>query len=399
MSAIKPPGEHKQQLGGLGGDIMRYCSTDEETILCSDSIETIDILLERLRAWKHVCEYLCSYVSATAKAQKSQSLEFETILKEMVKVYSVAQGNLNDSVLPMLERLLKEIKSEAKQLKAHRSNGPHLIEKAWRATQKHIILLAKSTRSYDAGTKHKIEQSHDPYLLRQGVDSRLHEQAMKEMNDQQENQEIQESFLWFEMHILQTVQCVLAKFFQFMGGQLDHLHAMYGDILGTAQLIRPDLEWLKFVERKNASPLNPEALERSSVYTTFPNKDHRATKPIIEGNLICQSHGINEDGYYVVTRAGYLYGFGRENNLNQRLAPNLSLYLPNCSIGSVDDVEFNVRGVDLSSRNPVNPFYTTYEFIFKAQSADEAEKWHSAMDEAIRQTTLFLSAPRDAEVA
>ncbi|KAJ5973956.1 hypothetical protein N7481_011166 [Penicillium waksmanii] len=428
MSAIIAPDEYSQQLAALGDDSVSRCSTDEETILGYDSGETIDILLERLSAWKHVCEYLYSYISATAKAQKSQSREYETILKsvsypleeghhfkpstdgvaglfeniytntkEMVKVYALAERNLNDSVLLMLERLLKEIKSEAKQLKVDKSNGANLIAKAWRATQKHIILLAKSTRSYDASTGNKVEQSHDPYLLRQGVHSKLIEQATKEKDDRQENQEIQESFLWFEMHILQTVQCVIAKFFQFMGGQLDHQRAMYGDILGTAQLIHPDLEWFSFVERKNAALLDPEPLRRLSVYSTFPNKDHRATKPIIEGDLECHCHGITKECHYVVTRAGYLHGFGRNKELYQQPVPEMSLYLANCSIGPVNDLNFSVQGVNVSSRNSVNPFHTTTKFIFRAQSTDEAERWHSAIDAAIRHSTSSLLATADTE--
>jgi hypothetical protein len=111
-----------------------------------------------------------------------------------VKVNAAAEGNLNESVLPMLQRLLKEIKSKAKQLKIDKSKGANLIEKAWRATQKYILLLARSTRSYDTSTSYKIERSHDPYLLRQGIDSRLIEQATREKVDRQENQEIQESF-------------------------------------------------------------------------------------------------------------------------------------------------------------------------------------------------------------
>jgi hypothetical protein len=300
-----------------------------------------------------------------------------------VKVNAAAEGNLNESVLPMLQRLLKEIKSKAKQLKIDKSKGANLIEKAWRATQKHILLLARSTRSYDASTGYKIERSHDPYLLRQGVNSRLIEQATREKVDRQENQEIQESFLWFEMHILQTVQCVLAKLFQFMGGQFDHQRAMYGDILGTAQLIHPDLEWFSFVERKNAALLNSEAIRRLSVYTTFPNKDHRATKPIIEGDLVCRSNDILKNYHYVVTHAGYLHGFDRDNTHYQASVPEMSLYLADCSISPVNDVEFSVQGVNVSSRNLVNPFHAVTQYIFRAQSVEEAKKWYSAIDAAI----------------
>ncbi|OJK03475.1 hypothetical protein ASPACDRAFT_111269 [Aspergillus aculeatus ATCC 16872] len=417
--------EQSQQLGAPDGESLSRCSADEEPVLGSDSGETIHILLERLMAWKHVCEYLRSYIVATAKAQKSQSREYEMILKsvssplkeshhfkpstdgvaglfediyintkEMVNVYAAAEQNLNDSVQPMLERLIEEIKFKAKQLRFDRSRGTSLIEKAWRATQKHIILLARSTRSFDAGTVNMIKQSHDPYLLRQVVDSQLHEQATKEQDDRQENREIQESFLWFEMHILQTVQCVLAKLFQFMGGQFDHQRAMYGDILGTAQLIHPDLEWFSFVERKNAAPLDHEAMQRLSVYTTFPNKDHRATKPIIEGDLVCDSHGTTKDCHCVVTPAGYLYGFGYYDDLSRHTVPELSLFLANCYISPVDNVNFIVQGVDLSSRSLVNPFHTTTEFRFRAQSPNEAEKWHSAIDVAIRLPTSSLRAAK-----
>lgn len=37
--------------------------------------------MERLRAWKHMCVYLEDYVSATAKVQKSQSKDYEKVLK------------------------------------------------------------------------------------------------------------------------------------------------------------------------------------------------------------------------------------------------------------------------------------------------------------------------------
>lgn len=314
------------------------------------------------------------------------------ISKEFVKVYAASEENLNASVLPILRRLLKEIKSKAKQLKVDKSKGENLVKKARLATEQHIILLAKTTRSYDASTGKKIEQPYDPYLVRQGVDIRLVDQAMKEKVDRQENEEIQKSFLWFEMHILQSVQSVLAKLFQFMGSQFDHQHAMYGDILGTAQLIHPDLEWFSFVERKNAALRNSEALRRSSVYSTFPNKDHRATKPIMEGDLVYQPRGIPKLGHCVVTRAGYLHYFDSKDDPTQQSIPEISLYLADCSINSVDNANFRVQGVNVSKRNLVNPFHTTTQHIFRAQSFDEAEKWLSAIDTAIRELPSSLSS-------
>ena len=43
--------------------------------------QTTNLLVERLRAWKQMCGYLEDYVSVTAKVQKSQSKDYEKILK------------------------------------------------------------------------------------------------------------------------------------------------------------------------------------------------------------------------------------------------------------------------------------------------------------------------------
>lgn len=43
--------------------------------------QTTAILVERLQAWKHMCGYLENYITATHKAQKAQSKEFEKVFK------------------------------------------------------------------------------------------------------------------------------------------------------------------------------------------------------------------------------------------------------------------------------------------------------------------------------
>jgi predicted component of type VI protein secretion system len=64
--------------------------SDDEAIPETDSSETTTLLLERLRAWKHMCGYLEEYFSVTAKVQKSQSKDYEKILK--VSVYANGSG-------------------------------------------------------------------------------------------------------------------------------------------------------------------------------------------------------------------------------------------------------------------------------------------------------------------
>lgn len=44
-------------------------------------LKTTNILVERLRAWKHVCGNLENYIGTTQKVQKAQHKEYEKILK------------------------------------------------------------------------------------------------------------------------------------------------------------------------------------------------------------------------------------------------------------------------------------------------------------------------------
>lgn len=43
--------------------------------------QTTKLLVERLRAWKHVCGNLEDFISVTAKVSKSQSKDYEKIMK------------------------------------------------------------------------------------------------------------------------------------------------------------------------------------------------------------------------------------------------------------------------------------------------------------------------------
>lgn len=43
--------------------------------------QTTNLLIERLRAWKHVCGNLEDYMTVTSKISKSQSKDHEKILK------------------------------------------------------------------------------------------------------------------------------------------------------------------------------------------------------------------------------------------------------------------------------------------------------------------------------
>ncbi|KAF7719637.1 Cytoskeletal signaling protein slm1 [Penicillium ucsense] len=390
-------------------------ASDDELTPDNDSNETTSLLMERLRAWKHMCGNLEDYVSTTAKITKSQAKDYEKVLKTVneplregdhfsagtggintlfetirnqsqisINSYLEVEKNLRGSVLPVLERLHKEIKNKSKELKSGTSTGSKAVEKARQATQKHVELLGQHSALVESGASNKTDTQHDPYVLRRGINHRLHKQVAEENNHRNDILAIQNSFSRFEAHVLQTIQTALEQFHQIMGGQLDRQRSSYADILNTAQRIPPDFEWVNFCMNNESKLVNADSPLRAASAIQFPNMDHRTTQPVIEGSLERRSRAMLKGyntGYYVVTPAGFLHEFKDNDDLRKDPTPELSLYLPDCVVGAVDGVKFNVKGKDVSSNKVGNAFHTSSELSFKAHSASDAEKWWSVLSE------------------
>ncbi|KAL2217494.1 PH domain protein [Thermoascus aurantiacus ATCC 26904] len=423
MASPTSPVEPKlpQRTGTLASTVTnttagRTSFSDDEAIPVDDTSETTALLVERLQAWKHLCGYLEDYVEATAKVQKSHSKDYEKILKTisdplreahhfdqspggiatmyenlrqntqgMMNMYLETEKNLKSDVLPILEQLHKEIKSKTKEVQSGAAKGAKAVDRARAATQKHIELLGQQTAAFDAAAGNKLEPSNDPYIIRRGINYRLNKQIIEENNARDEIIAVQNSFQQFEAHVIQTFQNAINQFFQLMGGQADRQRAMYADILGSFQKIPLDFEWNAFVKRNDAILVDPDEPPRSLSSITFPNMDHRATKPLMEGTLERKSRAILKgysSGYYVVTPARYLHEFKDNDDFRKDPSPELTLYLPDCIIGAIDGVKFSIKGKDVSGGTIGNAFHTTTELSFKAPSPSLAEAWFTALKRA-----------------
>ncbi|KAH8704985.1 PH domain protein [Talaromyces proteolyticus] len=393
-------------------------TSDDEGVVGEDTSETTRLLLERLQAWKHMCGYLEEYIDATAKISKSQAKDYEKILKTVSNplkeghhfdqdldgvvglfenlrnntrgvsnMYLETEQNLKGQVSPILERLHKEIKNKTKELKGGALKGSKAVDKARNVTQKHIELLGQYAAAHESASHNKIEAYNDPYVLRRGINHRLNKQIIEENNNRNDMITVQNSFAQFEAHVIETVQHAMSTFFQFMGGQFDRQRAMYGDIVGSAQNMPLDYEWTRFVRRNDGIMIDPDQPPRTLSSIAFPNQSHVATKPVIEGTLERKSRAIIKGfstGYYVVTPARYLHEFKDNDDFLKDPNPELSLYLPDCVIGAIDGVKFNVKGKDVSGGKVGNAFSTTTELQFKAHTPNDAEKWWRVIKDSTR---------------
>lgn len=144
--------------------------------------------------------------------------------------------------------------------------------------------------------------------------------------------------------------------------------------------------------KRNAGTLiDPSAPKRTVESIRFANQDHKATQPLIAGSLERKKMLKRYDtGYYVVTPSKFLHEFKSDDDFAKDPSPENSLYLPDCMIGAVDGVKFNVRGKDTSGNALMNKMGRAHEFAFKAHTPSDAQKWHSVIASVAGQSTNEL---------
>jgi hypothetical protein len=296
----------------------------------------------------------------------------------MINTHLETEKNLKGSVLPILERLHKEIKNKSKELASGAVKSANAVDKARNTTQKHIELLGQQTASFDS-TGGKVTANDDPYIVNRGVLHRLSKQVMEENNNRHDLISVQQNFAQFETHIIEVIQTTLGSFNQFVGGQAQKVEQLYTDMLGTAQAIPANFEWENFVQRNGAMLVDPNSPERTVDGINFPNQHHKATKALIEGTLERKSRNKlsmagYSTGYYVVTPAKYLHEFKDNDNMRRDPVPELSIYLPDATIGSTNGEKFNVKGKDLS-KGIGSKLSGSSEIQFKAHTSSDAKRW------------------------
>ncbi|TRX95578.1 hypothetical protein FHL15_003536 [Xylaria flabelliformis] len=387
----------------------------DEAVPEIDPTTTAGLLTERLQAWKHAVVYLEDYVGAVEKVHKAHSKEYEKVLKtishplreghhfdqglggvagffENMRVNTQAMVNSNTetektlkgTVLPILERLHKEIKAKHKEVSHGADKSAKEIEKARNATQKHIELLGQHSASFES-TGGKLNPTDDPYVLKRGVLHRLNKQIVAENNHSNDLLHVQDGFQAFEAHVVQVVQEAMEAFNQVAGGQAEKTRALYADMLGAAQRIPGDFEWQGFQARDGDRLVNPNDPPRSLDAITFPNQSHSSTKPLIEGSLERKSRNKlswgTQSAYYVVTPSKFLHEFKDDDNLQHDPKPELSIYLPDAVIGAPSGDKFNVKGKD-KGKSISSKLAGTSELSFKAHSPADAQKWFEAISVA-----------------
>ncbi|KAI5817830.1 hypothetical protein BZA77DRAFT_337699 [Pyronema omphalodes] len=378
------------------------------------------LIVERLRAYKHAVDYLEKYISQTESLHKILGKEYTKVLKTVDEPlreghhFSQAPGGiasffetlrantsklssahtecaieLKSGVLPILERLHKEIKDRQKHVAEECERKAKAVAKARSSTQNQVELLGTWTSAFDGlGTADgkltkipdgKMKPENDPYLLKKGVIKRLERQVLEENAQRQDLIGVQNHTQQFEGHIVSTIQSALNALNTILSNQAELQRKMYLDVLEKGNSIPPDFEFVNFLTRNAETLIDPAAPKRTVEAISFPGDNHRATIPLIEGAIqrkgtIMRSYN---SGYYIVTPAKYLHEFKDYDSVTSTKdpEPEMSLFLPECNISPLTkDGKFVLTGKDTKGI-----MSSKHDFAFKCGNLTEGQKWFDAV--------------------
>lgn len=157
-------------------------------------------------------------------------------------------------------------------------------------------------------------------------------------------------------------------------------------MVATGQRIPGDFEWNGFVKRNGGVLIDPQAPPRSLANVSFPNQDHKATKPLLAGSLDRKGKLMRkyDTSYYVITPSKFLHEFKTDDDIAKDPTPEMSLYLPDCTVGALDGQKFNIKGKDMNKKLGVN-LSTSHEYQFKAHTIPDGQIWYEVVKDCAGQ--------------
>lgn len=80
--------------------------------------------------------------------------------------------------------------------------------------------------------------------------------------------------------------------------------------------------------------------------------------------------------------------FKDDDDYRQDPTPEMSLFLPDCTIGGINGEKFNIKGKDAAKGKVGASLAMNHELAFKAHTPINAEKWSVQFEASFPRTTI-----------
>jgi hypothetical protein len=409
-------------------------SGEREDVLVSEIPDPTNILLARLDNWIHVVQLLQDYVESQLNIQKAATSGLEKAKKAVsdapkfdfapaapagagvpdtaaatpaaaegeiapktgiAEAFEAIRGNtefllnrsseveqqIKTAIIPQLETLKGDIEKHYKGFKGPGLKGQKDVEKAKQTTQKNIENLGHHVSSFGATSGGKGDYKNDPYVVHRQCLGSVNDLLVKENAQIEAIISVQNNFKTLEAHIVQVLQQAVSVLEQVIRGYASDRVESYETITGKFNNIQAEHEWTQFSQGRAGEVLIPDNAPRRQLNgVSFHNQDHKSTQPAMQGILQRKGKLMKSytSSFYVLTQARYLHQFKSQDFL-QDPTPEMSLYLPECTIGHPSPRDSPKFKFIISGKDASKTISPKLSYTFKTNTYDEMMSWHEAL--------------------
>ncbi|KAF8461050.1 hypothetical protein BDZ91DRAFT_737780 [Kalaharituber pfeilii] len=322
-------------------------------------------------------------------------LETNAALRDMHKEgYLVAENakSIETEIINHLVGLRGDLNLKIKEIRALSGDFKNNVDKEKEATKKAILQLTEAIQNMEGDPQSTIGKS-EPYIVRLQVEKQIRRQLSEENYLHKAYLNLESSGRELEKIVVGEVQKAFATYSQIIRREGQQLLSAVDKIDATIKDFPQDKEWSDFVSR-DANIVDPSVPLRNFEDIEYPGLHHPLTSVVRAGELERRTKYLKSyaSGWYILSST-HLHEFKSPDRVND-LTPMMSLYLPDCTLGSHSDPAAISHKFVLKGRQ-TGPMHTRHSWTFRAESHAKLLEWY----EDIKKLTNLSGAARDAFVA
>ncbi|KAF3918387.1 hypothetical protein ABW20_dc0102100 [Dactylellina cionopaga] len=295
-------------------------------------------------------------------------LETNVVLKEHHKSALLASEQAKQiqiQIISSLSGLRNDLSGKIKEIKGLSGDFKNTLDKEREGTRRAVTQLADALLAVDANPA-LASGKNDPYIVKLGVDKQLRRQLAEENY-------LHRAYLNLESSGRELESIVVAEIQKAFESHMNILRMQGADLTDTAERLQtrtinlpPDHEWSSFVER-DPDFVDPRMPVRSFDTVEYPGWNHAAAVEVRAGLLERKSKYLKSytPGWYVLSPS-HLHEF-KTPDRNHDMTPVMSLYLPDCNMGSHTQLSASSHKFVVKGRQ-TGALHRGHSWVFRAET-------------------------------
>ncbi|RPB29443.1 hypothetical protein L211DRAFT_832150 [Terfezia boudieri ATCC MYA-4762] len=322
-------------------------------------------------------------------------LETNALLRDFHnEAYLVAENakSIESEIITQLTGLRGDLNLKIKEIRALSSDFKNNVEKEKEATKKAIAQLQEAIQTLEVDPSN-ASGKNEPYIVRLHVENQIRHQLAEENYLHKAYLNLEASGRELEGIVVREIQKAFSTYSQIIKREGQQLVGAADKIEVTSAQLPQDQEWADFVQR-DQSIVEPTVPLRSFEDIDYPGLHHTSTAVVREGELERRSKYLKSftSGWYVLSST-HLHEFKSADRTND-LTPVMSLYLPDCALGSHSEPTAVSHKFVLKGRQ-TGGMHTRHSWTFRAENHAKMLEWY----EDIKKLIELSGAGRAAFVA